>query len=262
MFSMDVFCLADVKTLITLLATASDPSVDRPVAARQRELLHGLQSVLSADAWLWYAGEFHSLFGASDLSSSLLYEGFQDDHDPVEVFQTICRPMVQAAFAPRISSVGADEQQAVAAEKIHVNGNGYDLNAPRVRACDVIAGDHATTLKCRLSSGSYSGVSLLRRQGRPGFTLRERALVDVLFQHVEWLHSAPTEGWLNGRLATLTPREREVMYLLLSGKSRKEVARQLTLSTHTVSDYLKQIYMKLEVSSRAELLANFIPGNR
>jgi DNA-binding NarL/FixJ family response regulator len=45
----------------------------------------------------------------------------------------------------------------------------------------------------------------------------------------------------------LTPREGEVLRLLLSGLSSKDIAGKLYLSVSTVEDYRKQIYQKLGV---------------
>jgi len=45
----------------------------------------------------------------------------------------------------------------------------------------------------------------------------------------------------------LTPREREVLKLLLCGLSSKEIAARLHLSVSTVEDYRKRIYQKLGV---------------
>ncbi|MGQ9513334.1 LuxR C-terminal-related transcriptional regulator, partial [Thermodesulfitimonas sp.] len=45
----------------------------------------------------------------------------------------------------------------------------------------------------------------------------------------------------------LTLREREVLRLLLSGLSSKDIAGKLCLSVSTVEDYRKQIYQKLGV---------------
>ena len=53
----------------------------------------------------------------------------------------------------------------------------------------------------------------------------------------------------------LTPREADVALALLQGLAVKEIATKLFLSTHTVSDYMKNIFYKLDVSSRGELAA-------
>jgi DNA-binding CsgD family transcriptional regulator len=54
-------------------------------------------------------------------------------------------------------------------------------------------------------------------------------------------------------LAGLTPREAEVAMLVVDGLADREIAEQLFLSHHTVSQYVKQIYRKLGVDSRVGL---------
>lgn len=48
----------------------------------------------------------------------------------------------------------------------------------------------------------------------------------------------------------LTGREFEVLYLMSQGSSAKEIANTLCISCHTVGDYMKSIYLKLNVNSR------------
>jgi DNA-binding NarL/FixJ family response regulator len=50
----------------------------------------------------------------------------------------------------------------------------------------------------------------------------------------------------------LTEREREVLLRVAKGFTLPEIGIQLGLSRHTIADYVKQIYRKLNVSSRAE----------
>jgi len=50
----------------------------------------------------------------------------------------------------------------------------------------------------------------------------------------------------------LTTRETEVLQLVAKGFTAQEVADSFGLSRHTVAGYLKEIYRKLSVSSRAE----------
>lgn len=52
----------------------------------------------------------------------------------------------------------------------------------------------------------------------------------------------------------LTDRERQILELMVRGKTIKSVADFLVLSPHTVHDYVKRIYKKLEVHNRAELV--------
>lgn len=53
-------------------------------------------------------------------------------------------------------------------------------------------------------------------------------------------------------LPDLSKREQEVLHLLCEGRSYKEMARRLYVSTNTIRFHLKNIYKKLEVQSRHE----------
>lgn len=52
--------------------------------------------------------------------------------------------------------------------------------------------------------------------------------------------------------AGLTPREVEVLTLIAAGMTTTEAARRLGLTPHTVTSYIKILYQKLNVQSRAE----------
>jgi two-component system response regulator FixJ len=56
------------------------------------------------------------------------------------------------------------------------------------------------------------------------------------------------------RLSSLTPRERDVMELLLKGKTSKDIADALHLSVRTVEGHRRMVFMKLEVDSAAQLV--------
>lgn len=58
--------------------------------------------------------------------------------------------------------------------------------------------------------------------------------------------------------APLTPRERDVVALLMSGASTRQIASETHLTVGTVHTYLKRIYPKLGVRSRVELVARMI----
>ena len=104
------------------------------------------------------------------------------------------------------------------------------------------------------------------RAGAQGYVLKDRdraALVDMLrgiadgqpplsasvarrlLQHFHPLPVADDEP-------PLTPRETEVLRLTAKGLTLAEVAEALGISRHTVSGYLKDVYRKLSVGTRAE----------
>jgi DNA-binding NarL/FixJ family response regulator len=54
--------------------------------------------------------------------------------------------------------------------------------------------------------------------------------------------------------AKLTPREVEVLRLVASGKADKEIASALRVSVRTVRYHVSNIFRKLNVSTRAQLM--------
>jgi DNA-binding NarL/FixJ family response regulator len=53
----------------------------------------------------------------------------------------------------------------------------------------------------------------------------------------------------------LTPKEREVLQAVASGKRNREIAQQLHLSVNTVEFHLRNIFIKLGATSRADAVA-------
>lgn len=58
--------------------------------------------------------------------------------------------------------------------------------------------------------------------------------------------------------SSLTAREKEILGMLLKGKSNKEISDLMCVSTETVKSHLQNIYRKLGVKSRMEVLALFL----
>jgi FixJ family two-component response regulator len=59
---------------------------------------------------------------------------------------------------------------------------------------------------------------------------------------------------LRGRLATLTPREREVFELVVQGKLNKQIAVALGTTERTVKAHRARVMEKMRVDSVAELV--------
>jgi DNA-binding NarL/FixJ family response regulator len=58
----------------------------------------------------------------------------------------------------------------------------------------------------------------------------------------------------NGRAATLTGREREVVRMIAAGLRNRDIGERLSISENTVKVHLHNIYEKLGVEGRMELL--------
>jgi DNA-binding NarL/FixJ family response regulator len=113
--------------------------------------------------------------------------------------------------------------------------------------------------------------------GARGFVLKSDAARDLIAA-VEALQKDRTfftprvgqmvvSGYLNGHsqpepiIPTLTPREREVVQLLAEGKSTKEVAAILGLSTKTAETHRSNIMRKLGIHSVSELVMYAVRNN-
>jgi DNA-binding CsgD family transcriptional regulator len=118
---------------------------------------------------------------------------------------------------------------------------------------DRLYGLIAPTGESRVSFSRHVDVELVdgSRARLHGYSTRlprdGAALVTMLELDLE-LPRAPA-----GPLLALTPREREVAALVADGLADREIAERLSLSRHTVSQYVKRIYRKLGVGSRVAL---------
>ena len=63
-------------------------------------------------------------------------------------------------------------------------------------------------------------------------------------------------------LDPLTLREQEVLQLILSGKSNREIAEDLFISENTVKTHTRNIFSKYDVSSRAELISTLLKNQK
>ena len=85
-----------------------------------------------------------------------------------------------------------------------------------------------------------------------GETLVDPALAARVAQSAARLQSG--EFWPGAHLG-LTQRESEVLALIVSGRSNRAIAGQLTLSAETIKTHVRGIYRKLDVSDRAGAVA-------
>ncbi|MGH2381470.1 MAG: LuxR C-terminal-related transcriptional regulator, partial [Candidatus Limnocylindria bacterium] len=110
---------------------------------------------------------------------------------------------------------------------------------------------------------------LLRRQRkRAASTAHLRKAVDT-FEAVgadAWANRARAELGIAGatsrsrssaRADELTPQERNVARLVASGRSNREIAGRLFVTTNTVETHLRHIFQKLDVTSRTQLAIAF-----
>ena len=67
-------------------------------------------------------------------------------------------------------------------------------------------------------------------------------------------------GWINTVVYGLSPREREISDLVVRGASTKQISASLRISEYTVQDHLSNVFDKVGVRSRRELIKQLYLG--
>ncbi|HIK17751.1 MAG TPA: LuxR family transcriptional regulator [Leptolyngbyaceae cyanobacterium M33_DOE_097] len=109
------------------------------------------------------------------------------------------------------------------------------------------------------------GIAFTRHHDDPAFNADNLADLSALCLHLSTrlaeLRSKPAISELAGSNATasvenrLTPREMQIAELVAQGMTNAQIGAALWITEHTVKQALKRMFRKLEVSSRAELVA-------
>jgi DNA-binding CsgD family transcriptional regulator len=126
------------------------------------------------------------------------------------------------------------------------------------------------------AAGTPVALSLERTSAHAPFSSRDRALfselselIGALVKQHNWpgvelqppshpdLHAHVQQVLALFGSSVLTPREREVVRLILRGYPSKSVARELDISIQTEQVHRKNIYQKLMISSHSELFTLF-----
>ncbi|MEN8447043.1 MAG: LuxR C-terminal-related transcriptional regulator [Cyanobacteria bacterium J06634_6] len=103
----------------------------------------------------------------------------------------------------------------------------------------------------------FGGIAFTRHRDKPAFDANDLADVSALCLH---LSSQLTVLSTQPKAATavenhLTPREYEIAALVAQGLTNKKIGEALWITENSVKQALKRMYRKLEVSSRAEMVA-------
>ncbi len=102
-----------------------------------------------------------------------------------------------------------------------------------------------------ISGAGIISPNVARAAGAAGFISKDWSAVDVVraVRRVSQGHEVFAEAPLD---SPLSDREQEVLTLIATGSTNKEIAVLLHLSPHTVKEHTSAIYRKLGVRNRAE----------
>jgi FixJ family two-component response regulator len=113
----------------------------------------------------------------------------------------------------------------------------------------------------------HGTVALCRRAFKTGAAeflekpVDDQALIDALQlavrHHVRSRQRGLADRETRERFAQLSPREREVLGLIVGGLTNKEIGRALALSPRTVETHRAHLFAKLEAESLAQLIRRY-----
>jgi len=109
-------------------------------------------------------------------------------------------------------------------------------------------GDVQTSVRA-LKAGAFD---FLQKPAPPSVLL-ERIHAAIDFDHQARAVKTDRAG-VSQRLTHLTPREHEVMELVIAGKRSQEIAAALHVSVRTVEGHRRRVFSKAHVSSAAQLV--------
>lgn len=247
---------ADARRIVRLLGDVALMQETR--TERRKALLSGLAELVGADSWAW-ATAAHTIPGEKPAHAGILTGGFSKEQI-ANLFQATEHPDMAAISAPFFDDINRSNGHVTRLIQQIDPDNHFER-------CDAYplwreAGVGPLLLSARpTADGQISFVGFYRKPGRDFFDERESKIAHIVLTEVPSLHEEVSPASLNGEVTGLSPRLRSTLNLLLQGFQRKEIADSLSLSIHTVGEYIAEIYRRFDVHSHAGLLRRFLVGD-
>ncbi len=204
-----------------------------------------------------------------DTGSAILV--VEDDEETREYFAATLRDddafssvRTASTFAAAIAELTAEPPDVMLVDLGLPDGNGIDLilhareHAPGTLAMVIsVFGDEASLIRALeagargylLKSESASDLRESVAQLVAGDAPISPGIASYLLRRFS---SPPDSKATHDHHSSLSPREQQVLELIVKGFSNQDVANELGISGHTATSHVRNIYRKLEVRSRGE----------
>tara|TARA_R110002073_G_scaffold333393_2_gene520884 strand:- start:4605 stop:5378 length:774 start_codon:yes stop_codon:yes gene_type:complete len=245
----------DEVDLLQLVVSFADMTWDASV--RRQRLLEKLGELLSASAGLWAWGKgrpdtdwpttIASLQFGLNRSQLALFQQFSLSDKSRQEFQ---RPLM-THFNQHDGILCAVRSDLV--DEAHWNAANWIYNT--VHSIGMNSWLHSVRYDCK---DTWSSVVLFRDIGVSEFGDREKSVMRRALAGIQWLWAPRVTAETVTPSGHLTGRQRTVMWMLLSGLPRKQIAQQLSITEDTVGNHVKAIFSYFQVESSMELAALFL----
>jgi DNA-binding CsgD family transcriptional regulator len=241
----------NVRALIRLTNEAAE--MRKAGASPRTFVLEGLCKIIDAQVAMTF--DFKVLSDSRALMSNGFDVGFPSASDRAYVYdwftdsRGVGDPTFPGMLGQQSSVVTRRREDLVSDTEWRNSAVSFELHR-KVRLDDVL-------MSLRFyASGSNTGLVFKRERKRKGFSEEQRNLIDLFSNEYGSLIDAGEPKDLRmGAVLTLSPRERDVLALLAKGLSYVEIADVLEIRHGTVQSYVKSLYGKLDIGSKAEAAA-------
>lgn len=249
--------IGDLEQIVRLLDQATDPTKKLLVPDRRRLLIEGLVRLVDADMWIWSMTCLNHDLPGDVMTTCAMDGGFESPQQKARVYEILSSPdfntrgmqsLCQAVVEGRRVTVTKGEVFPPHEEEALTDlwqSTGFEFFLLAVHP---------------LNQNFSSSLGIHRKQGKPNFSARDKAVVHAVFHQIEWLHQYGMNEDARKPTVQLSPRERQALLLFLTGCTNGEIARRMKITSHTVKDYVRRVHKRFGVNSRAELQAYFFLG--
>lgn len=187
-----------------------------------------------------------------------------DDH---EMVRQGLAGILHSRGAFEVVAEASDGEQAVALYRtLRPDVLLLDLRMPRLDGVGVVARvrteDPAARILVVTTYDTDDDIVRSLRAGARGYLLKDAPSQEIVtavraVARGEMYLPAPVAAKfvLSASRPELTPREQQILMLMVSGQSNKEIGRALSIEETTVKSHVKSLFGKLGVSSRTEAAA-------